>query len=341
MKLLYIGNVSGTSLQRINAFKRIGCSVSVIDPEAYMPLSKMLSYKWLFETGGVFLVTFISWRIGLLLRNIEADIVWVGGGDLISSRLVKRLKRQFGCVVNYNVDLPFGERDKLRWKHYFSSVPYYDLLLVRSNTDMNKPLRLGAKNVVAMYMLADEVVHIPQSLSMDDQKKWSSDVLFAGTWFPERGGFIKSLIEQGVPLTIYGDRWQKAPEWNVIKPYWKGSSLLGLEYSYAVQCSKICLGMVSEENNDLHTSRSMEVPSLGSLLCAKRTYEHRLMYEEGLEAVFWEDSTECASVCKSLLADQQLLQNISHKGSCRFKENGFSNEPFLIGALKYAMSFKI
>jgi hypothetical protein len=274
-------------------------------------------------------------RINLQLKAIDADLVWVNGGDLVSPWLVRKLKERFGKVVNYNNDLPFGERDKLRWKNYFKSVPFYDLLLTRSNTDFEKPLKLGVKKVVAMYMLADEVIHKRQTMSEAEINNWSSDVLFVGTWFPERGGFLKELIEKGVPITIYGDRWHKAPEWETIKPFWKGCGLSGLDYTYALQCAKICLGLVSEENNDLHTRRSMEVPALGSLLCAKRTYEHQFMYEENNEAIFWDDAKECALVCNNLLKNENQLKKISAQGHTRFHANGFTNEKFLSGVLQH------
>jgi len=249
--------------------------------------------------------------------------------------LVRVLKNKYKKVINYNNDLPFGNRDKLRWKQYFASVPFYDLLLVRSNTNLLEPLNLGAKKVVAMYMLADEVIHKRQIMCKKETEKWASDVLFVGTWFPERGPFLKALIEKGVPLTIYGDRWQKAPEWNVIKACWKGGGLSGHDYTYALQSAKICIGLVSEENNDLHTRRSMEVPALGSLLCAKRTYEHALMYEENSEAVFWRDAQECADICKKLINQPRQLNEIARQGYERFSKNSFTNEVFLAGVIKY------
>jgi spore maturation protein CgeB len=335
VRILYVGNATGTSLQRIDAFKRLGHKVLVIDPDAYAFCSKAILYKWLFETGGIFLVTVISLRINYLITKIEADLVWVNGGDLISPWLVRKLKYKYKKIINYNNDLPFGSRDKLRWKQYFAAVPYYDLLLARSNTDLEKPLKLGAKQVVAMYMLADEKVHERQVLSTHESAKWASDVLFVGTWFPGRGNFLKELITKGVPITVYGDRWHKAPEWEMIKPYWRGTGLSGLDYTYALQSAKICLGLVSEENNDLHTSRSMEVPALGSLLCAKRTYEHQLMYTEWEEAVFWDDAQECSTVCQQLLADPVRLKRIAQRGNVRYVENGFSNEKFLSGVLTY------
>ena len=78
--------------------------------------------------------------------------------------------------------------------------------------------------------------------------------------------------------SFYGDRWQKAPEWPVIKNIWRGPGLVGQDYVEAIQSAKICLGLLSKQNRDQHTMRSVEIPYISSVLCAERTEEHLAMY---------------------------------------------------------------
>jgi spore maturation protein CgeB len=341
MKVLYIGNQTGTSLQRINAFKRLEIEITIFDPWEHSVIPSRLLNKYIFDFGGIGLIRMINYLMKRKLSHVKADFVWINGGDLIGPHFVRWLKESYGFVLNYNNDLPFGNRDKNRWIQYFKSVAFYDLLLVRSNTNIELPIKMGAKKVASMYMLSDEIIHRKQPMTELQRSQYESQVLFVGTWFPERGGFVEDLIKKGVPLTIYGDRWNKSPEWSRIKNHWKGPSLNGLEYSYAIQSAQICLGLVSEENNDLHTSRSIEVPAIGSLLCAKRTYEHLLMYEEGKEAFFWNDAGECADICKNLLNDESLINSVAKAGSVRAIKNELTNESFIQGVLGYIKKQKV
>jgi spore maturation protein CgeB len=195
----------------------------------------------------------------------------------------------------------------------------------------------GAQRVLRVWMSADEVAHAPRILGPDDWKRWSSDVVFVGTWMTERGPFMAELVRRGVPLTIYGDEWQKAPEWPILRASWRGSGLYDPdEYCKAIQCSKVCLGLLSMGNRDLHTSRTFEIPYLGGLLCAQRTSEHIQLYHENEEAVFWNSPQECADVCRQMLNNPELRMSIAANGRKRCLQNKTTNEAVLSAILKHA-----
>jgi spore maturation protein CgeB len=186
--------------------------------------------------------------------------------------------------------------------------------------------------------VADEVAHAPRLITAEIERQWSSKVAFVGTWMPERGPFFRELIERGVPLTIFGDGWEKAPEWPVLQPVRRTSSLEGDEYCYAIQCAKINIGMISIGNRDLHTQRSLEIPALGSVLCAKRTSEHEQLYVDGKEALFWNDAEECARICMGLLDDEIRRKRLALAGQERARSNGHFSEPLLTRILQEAFA---
>jgi len=189
-------------------------------------------------------------------------------------------------------------------------------------------------------MTADEVVHKPVVLSPSDRAIWSSEVCFVGTWMPERGPFMARLHEQNVPLSIWGDRWQKAKEWSLFKSAWRGPGVYRNDYIKPLLASEICLGLLSKGNRDLHTTRSIEIPALGALLCAERTTEHLQMYEEGKEAIFWKDADECAEKCMMLLKNPRLRKEIAQRGHERCRKNNYYNEPTLSKIITSAMGMK-
>jgi spore maturation protein CgeB len=134
------------------------------------------------------------------------------------------------------------------------------------------------------------------------------------------------LIERGVPVTIWGNRWEKSPHFNLLKKNWKGTALHGRDYVAAIQGSKICLGMLSKGNRDMHTTRSLEVPFAGGLLCAERTAEHQQLYTENVEAVFWKDADECADVCLRLLKEDAAREEIRKRGMLKVLSLQMGNE---------------
>ena len=266
------------------------------------------------------------------------DIVWVDSGGLVSRELVEDLKRFGKRVLNYNVDDPYGNRDVNTWVQYRRAVQAYDLVVVVRKENVEEARSLGARKVLLVYRSADEVAHSPFQLSEQERMRWASQVLFVGTAFPERGPFFAELIRRGIPLSIYGNRWAKLKEWKTIRPYWKGPGLdENYTYASAILSAKVSLGLLSKGNRDLHTQRSLEIPSLGGVFCAGRTEEHLALYEEDKEAVFWNSAEECAAKCKALLADDGWRRSVAENGRRRFLMNGLTNEKIAERILKTAL----
>lgn len=332
LSILYLGPISGTCLDRANALRRLGHVVEHLDLRQLLPKT-----AW---------VDRITWRIGgnliapLLMRKLSEtfsgknfDLCYVDGGEWVTPKAISLLRSHAKKVINYNIDDPLGARDGARFKAYRQSLLYYDLNVVVRQENVAEAEMLNVKKIMRVYRSADEVSHAPRKLTEKDHQTWDSEVLFLGTWFPERGPFLLELIQLGVPLTIRGPNWHKAPEWPQLKNYWKGGSIAGDDYAKAIQCTKVNLGLLSKENRDLHTTRSLEIPALGGLLCAERTSEHITMYQEGQEAIFWKDAAECAAMCRFALSDENRRQTIAAAGHLRVKKNGHYNETILTAIL--------
>jgi spore maturation protein CgeB len=337
LSILYIGRDSGTSRHRMLALERLGHSVVLVDPEVFLPNSK-LSDAWTWRTGALFLEGYLRRQVLASIPRRRFDLAYVDHGELVGPSLAQELKDRFGTVVNYNVDDPYGRRDGPRWRLYLSAVPVYDLIVVVRDCNVEEAYRAGAARVLRVHRSADEILHSPKPLSEADYTKWSSDVAFVGTWMPERGPFLARLAESGVPLSIYGDRWHKAREYPLLRSFWRGPGLYDDCYAKVIQSAKISLGLLSKGNRDLVTTRSFEIPALGGVLCAERTSEHVGLYLENEEAVFWDTPEECAQRCMQLLKDKEWRERLGLNGRNRCLHNNTTNEKVMAQILHEALS---
>jgi len=334
LRILYLGFRSGTSGYRSNAMKRLGHEVRIIDPTDFVPSLPGLA-TWCFWTGFAGVATIIQREVLKQIADDRYDVAWVDSGEYFSANLIRALHKNAARVVNYNHDDPFGRRDWTRFRHYRAAAKEYDLVAVVRTCNIEEAKQAGARKVLYVVRSADEVAHAARRLTADDVIRWSSEVTFVGTCMEERGAFMRTLVERGVPLSIYGRRWQRAKEWEVIRKAWRGPNLSGEEeYVRAVQCAKICLGLLSKENRDLITTRSLEIPAIGSLFLAERTSEHEMLYRDNEEAVFWTDAEDCADKCHALLADEKRIRKIAAAGHARALANGHFNENAISAILK-------
>jgi spore maturation protein CgeB len=324
LRVLYLGAKDGTCLDRANAYRRLGHHIAHIDVGELLPRSGWV-HRLTWRLGGQIFAPIVRERLRPMVAGKAYDLCHVDAGEWVTPSVIKVLRCHARTVINYNIDDPFGPRDMRRFAAYRAALRYYDHVFVVRDPNVEEARARGARNVTRVWRSADEVAHAPRELTHEDHARWDCDVLFLGTWMPERGPLLLRLAALGVPLTIRGDRWQKAPEWSRLSCYWKGPAVTGDEYAKAIQCARINLGLISKGNRDLHTTRSLEIPALGSMFCAERTDEHLSMYVEGKEAVFWSTPEECATACSSLLADEPRRIRIAQRGRQRLHRNGHLN----------------
>ena len=337
LRILYLGFRDGTCLHRAKAYRRLGHVVEHIDVRELLPRTRWVD-RLTWRVGGQVFAPIVCARLERMLGASRYDVCHVDGGEWVTASVIRILRQHAPAIINYNIDDPLGGRDMRRFAAYRAALPHYDHVFVVRKPNVEEAFRRGAKSVVRIWRSADELAHAPRALSPEDHQRWDCDALFLGTWMPERGPILLRLAELGVPLTIRGDGWQKAPEWPRLERNWKGPGVHGDDYAKAIQCARISLGLTSKGNRDLHTTRSLEIPSLGGLLCAERTPEHQQMYTEGAEAVFWSTPEECAQACQRLLADDPRRRRIAERGRARLHRNGHLNEVVMKQLLGTAVS---
>jgi len=326
-------------LQRAQALERLGHVVTWIDPYDWIGRSVWMA-RWLYHAGGFGVGAKINRPIFNAVKRSNPDLIWVDQGQFLDASLIAKFRTLAAPIVNYTIDDPFGGRDGRRFDNYLKAAPFYDLLAVVREENVAEAYARGARNVVRVWRSADEVAHRPRVLTDEDAQKWGSDVCFIGTWFPERGPFMAELVQAGLPLSIWGDRWEKAPEWTMLAPHWRGPGQNDPEiYARIIQCAKISLGLLSKGNRDLHTQRSFEIPAIGGLFCAERTDEHCESFKEGVEAVFWNDARECVEQCRQLLGDDERIAAIKRNGHQRYLESPYNNEAVLKAILNHDALF--
>lgn len=325
LRILYVGEPRGTSLNRAKALERDGHALRIVDPFEALPRQGLAATLWskaLYEVGGELFDSHVRRKLLAQLEGKHFDLVWVNGGELLGPATIRALRAFAPKVVNYNNDDPFGARDKRRFSLYQRAVPEYDLLAVLRDSNLAEARAAGARQVMRVPFSASDEDQRAQPLTEDERAQWASEVVFVGSWMPERGPFLDQLLRRGVPLTIRGGSWHKAREWPSLQQAWAGPNLGGVDYVKAIQSAKICLGLLSKGNRDLSTRRSAEVPYAGTLLCAERTPEHEALFVDGEEAVFWSSARECAEKCAWLLARDDERERIARAGQRRCIRNG-------------------
>lgn len=334
MRVLYLGSLQGTSRHRFQAFERAGCQVLGVDP-AETALGRRVSGLLEWKVAPELAALLFEASAGRWLRQLPAvDLLFVDNGALVSPTLLRRIKRRFNCpMVLFNHDDFMGPRDGIRFRQLHRALPLYDDVIVVRHPNVEEAYRAGARRVTRRFMTFDRVAHHLADVTDEERLRWNHDVAFVGTWMPGRCDFMLMLASQGLNVSIFGSGWQKSPRWAEVRTLWRGPALGGRDYALALALSKVSVGLLSKGNRDQHTTRSFEIPALGGVLCAERTDDHRAIFVEGCEALFWGDALECAVVCKTLINDPQRRAALALAGQQKVLQGSYSNDDLVASVL--------
>lgn len=331
LKVAYIGVGSGTSRQRAKALERLGLHVTCFDPWAWLGRNRFVRHIHL-TTGYALAGPLVDRRLFAEVAASRPDVIWVNQGEPLGRGALTLLRSLRVPIINYANDNPFSSECRRRFTQYRRALDLYDLVVVVFAEAVPLAQACGARRVIRRHISADESAHLAKG---EAPTRKVHDVSFIGTWHPDgRGSLIAEIIRQGVPLNLWGDRWNHDRQWATIRNAWRGPGIYD-EHKYAAVIgeSRICLGLVNQVAGNQHTDRSTEIPAIGSLLCAQRTDEHEAMYNDGEEAVFWTTPVECARLCTYLLHDEAKRATIAAAGRRRAIQNGYFNEQVLAGIL--------
>ena len=318
MRVLFIGGKFGNGYIQYLTLKKICKEVDFIN--AYEKINGYKSFLLTKIIGIIFvhispkiLEPFLNHYILSRVKK-SYDLIYVKSGEVIGKKLILALKRRTKKIVFFCNDNPFVSRDKQKWKLFLSSGRFYDLLVFQDKSRVSLSKKYGIKKTLLVLPPYQKNVHCRQKLLSNEKKKYDTNVIFIGTWFPERGIFFKKLLDLGLDLKIYGCLWEKDPNYELMKSKIKLGHIYNPLYSKLIQCAKIALCMPSKGNLDTITARSIEIPAIGTLLCATRTKSHQKIFVENREAIFFKNVNECYEKCKYLLHNRKKLKKISYRG---------------------------
>jgi hypothetical protein len=258
------------------------------------------------------------------VRHRRVDVVWIDKGRSIRPATLRTLRE----ISPGTLLLTYSPDDMMNTDNqsvqYRANIPAYDVHVTTKSYNVQELLDLGAREVQFVDNAYDPATHRPLELTEEERRRYATDVGFVGAYEQERGADMAWLAGQGVAIKIWGylwDRLQPVPP----KLDLRHEAVRGDEYAKAVVASKIQLGFLRKVNRDLQTTRSIEIPAIGTFMLAERSPEHRRLFEEGKEAEFFDSREELLEKCRYYLEHDEERRRIARAGRQRCIDGGYSN----------------
>lgn len=253
-----------------------------------------------------------------VVQRSRPDVLFVYRGTHITANTLREIRRisPATLLVGYNNDDPFSPRQpRWAWRHFFSALGEYDLMLAYRQHNLDDFLRSGARRVELLRSWFVPEVNHPVTLSPEDRARFECDVVFVGHY--EKDGrilYLDEIAKQGFNLRIFGpDYPNKLPAKHLqhlmpIKP------VRGEDYNRALCGAKVALCFMSKLNRDTYTRRCFEIPATRTMMLSEYTHDLSSLFREGIEADFFRSPAELISKLRLYLQDDKLRTTVADAG---------------------------
>jgi spore maturation protein CgeB len=328
LKILYASGLSpnDSSLYRLWALERLGHTVvplNAFDYQSGNALLRKITFRLAAGPG----VQRLNRDLLHLAERERPDLVWTDKLLGMQPSTLKKLRAMGIATVSYMIDNPFGKRGDPGWRLYMKDIPFYDLHVVQRDSNIADYKFRGARDVIKIQTAYEPTIHFPPPAGWNDADR-DREVSFIGTPYDDRAQTLETLANQGLPVTISGNRraWERAlGQASVARLYREGELYLD-RYREAIWRSKINLSFLTWSNHDEFVHKSFEIAACGGFLLAERSDGHLQRFHEDEEAVFFTGREELAAKIRRYLPDESARARIAAAGRARAERDGYHND---------------
>lgn len=324
-KLLYCGNTEPgwTGHARVTALRNAGFEVVTANSAPMLTMGNRLERS---AAARVKIGRGVLAFNRLLMDHARAggyDAVFVDKGIWIWLETLRALKAsaRWGLAIHFTPDAQFLEN---RSRHFYRALPVYDLAITTKSFEIDAYHKRNAREVMLLLQgYGHDLAPVNPAMIPADLR---SEVAFIGHCQAAYATFLETLAAR-VPLAIWGPGWVRYAQRHAwAQGVVRSDGIYGIGYPSALSGAKIAIGLLSKRIPETTTTRSFEIPACGTMLLAERTADHQALFEEGVEAEFFDSMEECADKARFYLANDTAREMIAAAGLRRCHSSGYSTQ---------------
>ena len=305
MKILFIGGNSGNSKLAYQAINKIYRKTELLAVDNLLTKIEYAIFYHLFPS-------LFNYKINLFFKKKikkKYDLFFFYNCEFINENLITKIKQSNSKAYFYCADNPFLPRDKQRWQLIKKVINKFDLVIFQQKNREKYVKKFKISKYVTILPPYFKGVHVRHNV------RPKKNVIFLGTWYPERGKFFYELIKLGLKVDIYGSHWQKDKKYyELIKQHIHLKNYQAHELSKIISNYKIGIALYAKDNDDDFSNRSIEIPAIGSLICSERSQALEKVLIENKEAVYFNTVKDCFNKCSHLLNNIKTIHKIRKSG---------------------------
>jgi spore maturation protein CgeB len=256
-----------------NGIRQLGHTlVSFDDRQHVIPGRIRKKIPWLHYVD----LWFINKKFLSIARREKPDAAIVTGGHRITASTIRTLNREGIHTVLWTIDPPTNFAPILK------AAPYYKRRFCQGSEAIELLGRIGLNDAQLLPMAYDPDMHKPVILTDDEKKRYGNDVVFVGSYYPNRGELFSALAD--FDLGIWGPGWDAVQETSRLRTCIRGGSVTPEEFVKIYCASKIVVVCHYQDGTTpcYQTSpKVFEIMACGTFLLVDNQRDVFALFEEG------------------------------------------------------------
>jgi spore maturation protein CgeB len=211
-----------------------------------------------------------------LAANVKPDAVIVAGGHRITPDTIEKLKALKVLTVLWTIDAPTD------FQPILDAAAHYDNIFCQGTEAIEILKRAGVQSVHWLPMACDPQKHHRVELTASDKKKYQRDIVFVGSYYPNRWQILKTL--KNFDLGIWGPNWGNVPAAEERLDFITDAKLKYEEWVKIYSAAKI---VIIVHFNDTHvpcyqaSPKLFEAMACGSFVLVDKQRDALALFEDG------------------------------------------------------------
>ena len=311
------GTVGSNALSLFEGFKST-LKHSVLIDTSYFDSPGRYSFRRIFRRispvlYGFFASEIVGQKIQKELRRNGQKLVIVFKGNYVNRATLERIK---ALKVHYHPDDSSNPTN--RTKTFSRAENCYDLHFTSKRHNVQEISERTGKSVFFIWYAYDDSLHFRISRASFVRPIYK--VGFFGHMRPDRAALILEIAKKfGKDFTLTGYGWNSVPGLKDLAEV--NSALYGGALSTFVSTAPLQLGLLNSDNRDQHTARSFEIPAMGGLLLAEDTSEHREIFGQEGNVLYFKSTDELFAQIEWVYLNPEMAEDIADRGYIHITKN--------------------
>lgn len=213
-----------------DAIKVLGHELFVFDDRSHIVPGRIRKrIRWLDIADN----RYINKKLILLADKTKPEMVIITGGHRIKADTINHLKKWNVRTVLWTIDAP------LNFEPLIEAAPSYDRIFCQGTEAIELFSQAGIQGAVWLPMACAPEYHRPVTLSADEKKQFGNDLVFVGSFYPNRLKLLEQLA--GFDLGIWGPGWDRLPQDSALRQSIRGNHVKPEVWVKIYSASKIVL----------------------------------------------------------------------------------------------------